>query len=243
MIKILSIGNSFSNDAHRYISEVAKSCGECVKTVNLYIGGCSLATHYKNMNNDDRAYEITFNGVPTGLHTSIKEALQSDEWDFVTMQQVSRYSFDAKTYYPYIERLSEYVSYHAPNSTQVVHQTWSYEQGSDMLKNVGFTSQEEMFLQLKSAYADAAKRINAPIIPSGEMFQQLLKSGFPIHRDTYHARFGLGRFALALLWLKLLAGIDIKAVKFSDFDEPVSREEYAAAIAAADMFDAADFRK
>ncbi len=236
MTKILSIGNSFSNDAHRYISEIAKSYGEKVKTVNLYIGGCSLATHYKNMNNDERAYEITFNGVPTGLHTSIKEALQSDEWDFVTMQQASHFSFEPKTYHPYIERLSEYVSYHAPNSKQIVHQTWSYEQGSDRLKSFGFSEQADMFNKLKSAYDSAAKAINAPVIPSGEMFQKLIGEGFSVHRDTFHAKLGFGRFALALLWLKTLTDIDIKSVKFSDFDEPVSEKEYEAAVAAADMF-------
>ena len=37
-MKILSIGNSFSQDAQRYLHALAKADGENFKTVNLYIG-------------------------------------------------------------------------------------------------------------------------------------------------------------------------------------------------------------
>lgn len=237
MVKILSIGNSFSNDAQRYIYEIAKQAGEPVKTVNLYIGGCSFATHYKNMNNDERAYEMVFNGMPTHFYSSIKEALQSDEWDYVTMQQASHFSFDYKTYQPYLERLSEYVKYHAPHAKQIIHQTWSYEQGSEKLKNMGFSDQADMFSQIERAYNSAADSINAQIIPSGKMLQELIKKGHSVHRDTFHLKLGLGRFAVALLWLKLLTGIDIKTVDFHDFDVEVTDKEYNDAIFAADLFD------
>ena len=61
-MKILSIGNSFSQDAQRYLSRVAKSEGIDMNTFNLYIGGCSLATHFQNMHSEDRAYELQMNG-------------------------------------------------------------------------------------------------------------------------------------------------------------------------------------
>ena len=42
-MKILSIGNSFSQDAQRYFKEVCKSSGiKNAQFINLYIGGCSL---------------------------------------------------------------------------------------------------------------------------------------------------------------------------------------------------------
>ena len=49
MIKVLSIGNSFSRDAQRYSYKIAKNEGVEFKSVNLYIGGCSLQTHYMNI--------------------------------------------------------------------------------------------------------------------------------------------------------------------------------------------------
>ena len=88
-MKILSIGNSFSINAMKYLHQIAKADGVNIKAVALYIGSCSLATHYKNMNNDAIAYEIVYNGENTKLKTSIREALQSEEWDVVTVQQAS----------------------------------------------------------------------------------------------------------------------------------------------------------
>ena len=48
-MKLLSIGNSFSQDAQRYLHRIAAAAGESLKCVNLYIGGCSLRTHYFNI--------------------------------------------------------------------------------------------------------------------------------------------------------------------------------------------------
>ena len=45
MVKILAIGNSFSQDATRYMKEIAQSMGLEMLVVNLYIGGCSLEQH------------------------------------------------------------------------------------------------------------------------------------------------------------------------------------------------------
>ena len=43
ILKILTIGNSFSDDTMQYLYKVAKSAGvEKIKLGNLYIGGCSL---------------------------------------------------------------------------------------------------------------------------------------------------------------------------------------------------------
>ena len=61
-MKLLSIGNSFSQDAQRYLHRLAKNDGTDLKTVNLYIGGCSLRTHYLNMLDDNAAYDFQFNG-------------------------------------------------------------------------------------------------------------------------------------------------------------------------------------
>lgn len=46
-MKILAIGNSFSQDATRYLQDIAASAGENLFVRNLYIGGCSLEMHAK----------------------------------------------------------------------------------------------------------------------------------------------------------------------------------------------------
>ncbi len=64
---ILSIGNSFSKDAQRYLHQIAKADGVDVHSFNLYIGGCSLSTHHKNMLSEERANTLEKNGVSTVL--------------------------------------------------------------------------------------------------------------------------------------------------------------------------------
>lgn len=61
-MKILSIGNSFSQDAHKWLREIASNHGMELETANLYIGGCSLQTHWENLVNDNAHYELEWNG-------------------------------------------------------------------------------------------------------------------------------------------------------------------------------------
>lgn len=45
-LKILCIGNSFSQDTTAYVAEIAKAIGyEDVVIANLYIGGCPICKH------------------------------------------------------------------------------------------------------------------------------------------------------------------------------------------------------
>ena len=74
-MNVLAIGNSFSEDATRYLHAVARADGTKLKVANLYIGGCTLEGHYRNMLSEQRAYELQYNGQGTGFAVSLKEAL------------------------------------------------------------------------------------------------------------------------------------------------------------------------
>lgn len=227
-MNILAIGNSFSQDATRYLNQIAKSENCDLTTVNLYIGGCPLSKHYKNMIGNNSAYSFEFNGEYTGLCISIKDALLSRDWDCVTFQQASFLSVNYETYQPYLSELSAYVKKCAPEAKQIIHQTWAYEQGSARLTSeLGYNDQSEMYNDIKNAYEQAAKSINAEfIIPSGTLFQNILANGIPkVHRDTFHASLGLGRYALGLLWYSALTGKNVENNSFSYFDEQITAEE------------------
>lgn len=62
-------------------------------------------------------------------------------------------------------------------------------------------------------------------IESGELFQIMVKKGLKVHRDTFHATYGLGRYALGLLWYYKLTGNSVHSNTFSDFDEYISDQE------------------
>ena len=225
---VLTIGNSFSEDSTRYLHGIARADGVNLQVANMYIGGCSLERHYRNMLSEEKAYELQYNGERTNFSISIKEALLNRAWDIVTLQQVSNLSFNYQTYTPYLEELVKYVRRYAPKARIYIHQTWAYEAGSDRLLNMArFGTPEDMLSGIVQAYDKAAQTIGADgIIRSGELFARLLQNGIRrIHRDTFHASCGLGRYALGLLWYHTLCGRDVLENSFSDFDEVVSDEE------------------
>ena len=233
MLKVLSIGNSFSQDAQRYLHKIAKNEGVELKSVNLYIGGCSLQTHYMNMVQNKAAYSFEFNGESLGIFVSIADALRSDNWDVITLQQVSSLSTKYETYSPYLTKLAEYVRLFCHDAKIMIHQTWAYEQGSNRLKEIaGYLDQHDMFNDLEKAYQKAEKAISADgIIPSGKVMMQAIDNGIgQIHRDTLHVDLGVGRYMLGLVWFKVLTGETAKC-KFNEFDVEVDEKQVDIAIA------------
>lgn len=244
-MQVLSIGNSFSADAQRYLHRIARVDGVVLNTCNLYIGGCSLETHHRNMLSEERVYELQTNGFPTGFKVSIKEALLNRKWDVITLQQASPLSPKYASYQPFLNILAEYVRTCQPMAKIAFHRTWAYQQESPRLADVlGYNTHQEMFRDIVSASNQAAKDIDADLIlPSGDVFQALLAKGVrSVHRDMHHAHHGIGRYALALTWYAVLTGRDVMGNTFSDFDEPISPEEMQLAKECV-MEIAPDFRK
>ncbi len=227
-MRVLSIGNSFSQDAQRYLHRLAKKDGVELTTANLYIGGCPLRTHYLNMLGDKYAYTLAFNGQNTDFKVSIRQALEAGEWDVITLQQASKKSVDLKTYSPYLEELASYVRKYCPQAKIYIHETWAYADESEALNKVmGYAKAEEMLKDIKKSYTQAAKLIKADgIIHSGTAMLKAAKLGnIKMHRDTTHASFGAGRYLIALTWYKTLTGADISNNDFNDLDEPITEEE------------------
>ena len=226
-MRILAIGNSFSQDATRYLHDIARADGIELEVINLYIGGCSLERHYRNMLSGERAYQLQFNGDMTGFLLSLDEALLSRQFDVVTLQQCSPQSFKPETYQPYIEELAEHVRICQPKAKLLIHQTWAYEADSPRLLATGNATPAEMLAGIRKSYAKAALEVKADgMIPSGEMMYQLTQLGVEkVHRDTFHAKLGVGRYALALLWYRMLTGNAVAENTYADFDEPVTEDE------------------
>ena len=231
-MNILCIGNSFSVDATRYLHQIARALNEKIEITDLYIGGCPLELHFRNMHSGKPAYQLDINGTLSSFRVSLKEALLNKHWDYITIQQVSHQSPRYETYQPYLEKVIEYVRELCPKSKIVIHETWAYAQESPRLtEELGYTDHKDMYNDLHNAYAQAAKDIDAHmVIPSGTLIQKLLENGIEkVHRDGFHATLGLGRFALGLLWFKALTGKPIDDIEFNDFDEEVTPEEIAIA--------------
>ncbi len=222
-MNVLSIGNSFSQDATRYLHQIAESDGVPLTCVNLFIGGCSLLTHWENAKDDKKAYLYERNGERTERMVSIKGALLSEHWDVVTLQQCSPKSFDYASYQPYLDNLANDVRTLAPDAKLYIHQTWAYEDGSERLAGVGYASFEAMANDIIAAYRRAAKDIHADgVLCCGQAFLNAFYENLgPLHRDSFHASLGMGRYILAAVWYETLTQKSILKNTWDGFDEPV----------------------
>ena len=238
-MNLLCIGNSFSQDACRYLHDVARAGGHALNTLNLYVGGCSLQMHHQYMTENTPAYELQYNGHDTGFHLTLQEGLKNRSWDVISLQQVSQLAAHPSSYEPYMSDLVAYVRHHAPTAKIVIHQTWAYEDGSDRLLNMAnYPTAADMMRDVKAAYQLAAERIGADgIVPSGELLLSLLDAGIErVHRDTFHASLGLGRYALALLWYRLLCGASVLHNSYDMLDEPIATQDAATVKACVERF-------
>ena len=228
-MKILSIGNSFSDDAQRYLHSIAAKEGIELETLNLCIPGCSLETHAEKIKSGEKAYLYHYNGeVECNDLITFDDGIMMRDWDVVTLQQVSVESFKEDSFYPYIHEVAAYVRERLPNAKIYIHQTWAYEHGCERVFEVtGGKGAEFMLDGIRKAYNRAKDEIKADaIIPSGELMELLYQNGVSkIYRDTFHAGMGLGRYAVGLLWFKLFTGRSVLNNTFSDFDEPISEDD------------------
>ena len=107
-MKMLSIGNSFSCDALAYFRDIAKEAGIDVEVWHMEIGGCSLERHYNNMKADMPAYNFSVNGEHRP-NASLAQVIEKEEFDIVTVQQVSHSSGLYSTFHPYIDEFVAYI--------------------------------------------------------------------------------------------------------------------------------------
>ena len=230
-MKILSIGNSFSQDAHNYLHKIAVASGYDLETVNLYIGGCSLERHYNNMISGAEDYDLERNGGPSERKISLNEAITLDDWDVVTLQQASGFSGMPQSYVPYITELADFVRKRAPNAKLYFHQTWAYELDSTHSAFATYDhNQQEMFRRLRDASKMAAKLINAEIIPTGTVIQKLRETlpefdyrngGKSLCRDGFHLSLDYGRFTAAAVWFNILTKGEINLKAFENLSHPL----------------------
>ncbi len=221
-MKVLCIGNSFSIDAvENNLVELAAERGIDLTVGNLYIGGCSLERHALNMRGDsavysyrlmkqDKAQQMFTREVTDSV--SILQALASDEWDVVTMQQASHYSGQWFTYEPWLSELIDSVRLHIQDKTKIYwYMTWAYQQDAKHPAFVPNYNGSQAYMYDEILGCNRQVLANHPFdgfIPGGIAVQQAraTKLGDTFCRDGYHLSYTCGRYLMACLWLEVLTG-------------------------------------
>ena len=242
-IKILAIGNSFSMDAMEYLYGILEDVGYTDITLgNIYKGGCTLETHADYFTNNTAGY--TYYQNTTGSWTSTSSSapiapLQSQDWDYITMQQGSPVSGQADTFDPYLATLVGVVKSNCPDAQLVWHMTWAYQANSS---HSGFANYGNDQMTMYNAIVSAVRSkiltnsnfVN--VIPNGTAVQNMRTSyvGDTITRDGYHMSYDIGRYLTALTFAKALTGCDLADVTYTPSSQTYTAEDIAA------MKDAAD---
>ncbi len=220
IIRVLSLGNSFSDDAiDYYFHDLAKAGGYPLIVGNLVIGGCSLEKHLYNALNNIPAYEyrkVDIEGKRTNKKEEfIKAVLQEEEWDYISFQEVSFLSGVASSYLASLPQLMNYVRKNSKNKDVrfMYHQTWAYAHNAT---RAGFENYDNDQIKMYNAIVNTAGSVTATLgieimIPSGTAIQNGRTSsiGDNFCRDGYHLDFCIGRFTAACTWYEKIFNSDV----------------------------------
>lgn len=171
-VRLLTIGNSFANNATAYLGQFAAAAGHTLIHRPLSSSGASLEAHWRRVVAHDADPHD-----PAGLYgkRNLRGELRADRWDFVALQQASIESHDPATYRPFASRLLEVVRQEAPSSTTLIHQTWAYRVDDPRFRQEQAAageprSREDMHARLTRAYDDLADELGLAVIPVGDAF-------------------------------------------------------------------------
>ena len=239
-LKILSVGNSFAMDTTQYVPQIALDVGfKKIHIGTLYIGGCSINRHYANAQANAREYTYYVNdgdGWNEIPHMSIEDAIQSDEWDFISIQHGtgdgSRYTCAES--YNNLASLVEYIREKAPQKTKIAfNMAWVMEPDGTHPEIRSYDGDQ---LRMYENLTRITEHIVMPtrgidiISPVGTAIQNARATGKfgCLCRDGFHLSYNKGRYIAAMTFLGKLTEKNLEDVSFAP--EGVSEEERIMAI-------------
>lgn len=242
VIRILAIGNSFSDDAlEHYLYGLAKASDIPVVIGNMYIGGASFSRHVEEITKADGVSDYSYrkidvNGAKTTrANTSLAVALADERWDYVSFQQASPNSGQYSTFVAPFPVLYNYVKNqldNRPSVKYVFHQTWAYEQTST---HAGFAAYGNDQLTMYNAIIDAVNKATDlvdidVVVPAGTAIQNGRTSvvGDNFCRDGYHLDLSIGRYTASCAWFEAIFGQSVldntfKPAALSDFETEIAQ--------------------
>ncbi len=243
-LKILTIGNSFSEDTMEHVASIAKNLGvEKIKLGNLYAGGCSIKQHHRHATEDIPLYLYHQNDGSGWTHTnevSIKTALESDDWDWVTIQpgtgDGSRHTSEES--YDKLLPLLEFIKARVSSKTKIAFNlTWVGDPNCTHPEIVSYGGDQKV---LYNKIVNMVKEVVVPIdmidliVPTGRAVQNArLMVDYSLTRDNFHMSYDKGRFLAGLTFFRAITGISINNIEY--VPDGVDKEFLRIAIKAVNM--------
>ncbi len=223
-LRILSIGNSFSEDAfEQEFIPLCKSAGVNVVVGNMYIGGCDINRHFDNFKNDKKDYSYrkldTSGKCDTTNNYRLSLALLDEPWDIISFQQASHDSGRKNTYRNLTEFITGVRNVVGEHPRFVFYQTWAYSPDSKHFGFANYSHRQDVMDDSISSAIDAVVKNNPQIkavVPVGSVIKNARKTalGDDPTRDGDHLDKKVARYIAAATWLKALLGINPGDVEY-----------------------------
>lgn len=225
VVKVLMISNSFGDDTIQWVHEIAYELGYDFTITNLYIGGCTLDTHLANLQQNKGAYEYRTYSKKTNQWSSksgvsIKKALESEDWDYVSLQQGSWASGKEEEFVP-LGRLMDGILEIKSDTKFIWNMTWAYQKDSN---HASFYLYNYNQMEMYNAIVNCVKTKVLTddrflmVVPNGTAVQNARTSflGDTLCRDQYcHLTYDLGRYIAGLTMVATVTGVDITNIKYA----------------------------
>lgn len=216
-VRLLSIGNSFSEDAvEQNLYELCLEEGDTMIIGNAYQSGYSLKNHWNDV--ESKVRHIEYCKVLKGVryifkHCALDSLITDEPWDIITLQQVSQDAGDKVSFEPYLTNLLNYLQVKSinPHVRFGFHQTWAYAQN---VKHPGFAKYKKDQMTMYKAVVKTIKKMMAKhpeisfIVPSGTAIQNVRNTsvGDHVNRDGFHLNHTIGRYTVACVWAEIITG-------------------------------------
>lgn len=216
-LSILTVGNSFSDDAMEYIWQIAKAAGvQNVILGNLYYGGCTVDQHYDFWSNRKPFYDYRVNtdGQWKTYGSSYYDAAFGKyNWDFISFQQSAQVVQSNPALLTHLEYLMSTAKQKCPNAKLIWHQPWANPHA-----NYG-NDTETMFRDCMTADRQLIENFGFDeIITTGVGVQNARTSYVPTSsfvRDGWHLSYQFGRYIAGLTFFTELTGISVADLSFA----------------------------
>ncbi len=227
-LRVLAIGNSFSEDAvEQYLWEMGQEVGVDFIIGNAYRGGWSLISHWKDARSlaADTEYRKVVDGRRTNLGKfTLRHIITDEPWDVITFQQVSQDAGRTDSYEPGLSLMIGYVKALARVDTVRLgfHQTWAYSQDSEHQGFANYNRDQMLMYSCITAAVEKAMHYHKGdltfYIPSGTAIQNARTTllarnntdkqsvNRELTRDGYHLNYTIGRYIAACTWFEVLTG-------------------------------------
>ena len=218
ILKILAIGNSFSEDAMQMLYEIAQAEGkEQIVLGNMVIGA-------KHTTSNEKAYTFYFNDKGfwnTEDKCTLQAGIRRADWDIITIQQASNASGKANTYNQDIQTIVDYIHKNKANPGAKIlwHMTWAYklDSTSEEFANYDY-NQTTMYEAITGAVQEKIVPDSAfsGVLPSGTAIQNARSSylGDVMNRDGAHLS-DLGRVIAGYTWYCVLTGKTLDTISLN----------------------------